>query len=759
MATQITALFKDAGQAIEEGRFATALDVIRKVRTLPGYERSPMSVEMQIKLLPHCPKVTLRGGWLVRTFTGHKGMVKSVSLSADGRLALSGANETARLWEVDTGRCLHIFEGHRNEVGSVSLSADGHLALSGSIDGVKVWNVATGRYQSTFEGHSAGITCVSVSPDGRVALSGSYDETLQLWEVATGRYLRIFERDGQKQLVPSVGMSADGRFAISAGSLDKTVPLWEVATGRCLRTFQGHTNIVFFVSLSADGHLALCADLDKTVRLWEVATGRCLRTFQIAFDQLSLSADGRWILSTSDGNIQVWEVASGRCLRTFQMDSGVVISASLSTDGRWILSGSLDGPLDLWELDWELESHDPADWDAGAQPYLEIFLTQHVPYAGVLPQGREPSEQEIQQALTRRGRPSWTEQDFQELIRQLQYAGYGWLRPEGVRNKLEELAASWQGPPLLPGESFSWHNLEEAILDRTEGYHQVIETLKTYMQKTEEERCQKAITVQGASTLRQRYRVLHPFKNTSFATFYTAEDIQFNNRPVIVKTPLVETLSPQQIVEETNRFVHEAFMLSLLSHPQIPRLCDVFVENEHWYYIIDFIEGDTLLAYLDQARDKCLPTDEVIRIGIQLCTVLNYLHTCQPPIIFRDLKPKSIMRTPDENFYLFDFKIARYFKPGQAKDTIALGAPGYAAPEQYGKAQTTPRSDIYSLGVTLHQLLTGRDPAEAPFWFAPFEHQPVQLKELIFQMLEVSSDKRPESMAVIRSRLQQIARG
>src|SRR5438876_3995810 len=109
--------------------------------------------------------------------------------------------------------------------------------------------------------------------------------------------------------------------------------------------------------------------------------------------------------------------------------------------------------------------------------------------------------------------------------------------------------------------------------------------------------------------------------------------------------------------------------------------------------------------------------EEALDAGMQLCSVLGYLHACQPPIIFRDLKPANIMRTAESNLYLIDFGIARHFKPGQARDTVAFGSPGYAAPEQYGQAQTTPRSDIYSLGAILHQLLSGNDPSVAPFRF------------------------------------------
>src|SRR5260370_26107433 len=103
---------------------------------------------------------------------------------------------------------------------------------------------------------------------------------------------------------------------------------------------------------------------------------------------------------------------------------------------------------------------------------------------------------------------------------------------------------------------------------------------------------------------------------------------------------------------------------------------------------------------------------EVLDIGIQLCKVLNSLHMRQPPVIFRDVKPANIMRNPRGHIYLIDFGIARQFTPGQARDTGPLGSPGYATPEQYGKAQTTVQTDVYGLVATLQTLLTGKVPFE-----------------------------------------------
>lgn len=206
-------------------------------------------------------------------------------------------------------------------------------------------------------------------------------------------------------------------------------------------------------------------------------------------------------------------------------------------------------------------------------------------------------------------------------------------------------------------------------------------------------------------------------------------------------------------------------MLSRLKHFSLPGIHTHFTDPEHWYMVMDFIEGETLEDYIAHADaplngTRCLPLLEVLAIGMQLCTVLGYLHMQEPSIVFRDLKPANIMRVSDGHLYLIDFGIARHFKHGQAKDTIPLGSPGYAAPEQYGRTQTTPRADIYSLGAVLHQLISGDDPSETPFHFAHLltVDDPVlaTLDELLLQMVERDERNRPASITIVKRRLQQI---
>jgi protein kinase-like protein len=176
---------------------------------------------------------------------------------------------------------------------------------------------------------------------------------------------------------------------------------------------------------------------------------------------------------------------------------------------------------------------------------------------------------------------------------------------------------------------------------------------------------------------------------------------------------------------------------------------------------MSFIQGETLQDYMKYIPDGKLPLEEALKIGTELCSVLHYLHTYQPPIIFRDLKPSNIMRDKNGHTYLIDFGIARHFKPGQEKDTASYASAGYAAPEQYGRAQTTPRSDIYSLGATLYQLISGFAPTQSPFRLPPLQSLvptlPPRLATLITNMLDLEENRRPVDMMAVKQELQAIA--
>jgi hypothetical protein len=150
--------------------------------------------------------------------------------------------------------------------------------------------------------------------------------------------------------------------------------------------------------------------------------------------------------------MRVWNVAIGQCAQVL-VGLDTIYAVAFSADCRWALSGQGGDLLTLWELDWEFEIRKPVDWDEEARCHLETFLTLHTPYAARLPREREPTKEEVSLALTRRGRPSWSEEDFQKLLQTLACAGYGWLRPEGVCCELDNMETAWEGPPPLPSGS------------------------------------------------------------------------------------------------------------------------------------------------------------------------------------------------------------------------------------------------------------------------------------------------------------------
>jgi eukaryotic-like serine/threonine-protein kinase len=261
--------------------------------------------------------------------------------------------------------------------------------------------------------------------------------------------------------------------------------------------------------------------------------------------------------------------------------------------------------------------------------------------------------------------------------------------------------------------------------------------------------------------LHHRYRIINQVGTGGFGVVYKAVDLAYADQLVAIKAINLDGLRPQEVIEAIDAFNREVLMLSHLSHPNLPRIYDHYATSEFCYMVMEFIKGETIEQYANRAPEGRLPLSEVLDIAIQLCTVLDYLHSQQPPVIFRDLKPSNVMRTPRGHIYLIDFGIARHFKPGQAKDTAALGSPGYAAPEQYGRAQTTPRSDIYSLGALLHHLLTTYDPTENPFQFMPLRLNShlamIELAALVMQMVELDAHLRPASMTIIKQELQRIA--
>lgn len=216
-----------------------------------------------------------------------------------------------------------------------------------------------------------------------------------------------------------------------------------------------------------------------------------------------------------------------------------------------------------------------------------------------------------------------------------------------------------------------------------------------------------------------RYQVLRLLGQGGMAAVYQVMDTRLGGKILAMKEMSDAALTdPADKAYAIAAFRQEAELLAQLDHPNIPKVTDFFTEGGKHYIVMEFVQGETLEARL--ARGPRCSEVEVRAWAVQLGEVLAYLHSQNPPVVFRDLKPANIMLTPQGQVKLIDFGIARLFKTGKSGDTQQMGTPGYASPEQYKPGeQTDGRSDIYSLGVVLHEALTGYNPASTPFKLPP----------------------------------------
>lgn len=212
-----------------------------------------------------------------------------------------------------------------------------------------------------------------------------------------------------------------------------------------------------------------------------------------------------------------------------------------------------------------------------------------------------------------------------------------------------------------------------------------------------------------------KYEILTLIGKGGMSKVYLARDKRLNKQWAVKEIQKNARDENDEAVSQSA--IAEANMIKSLDHPYIVRITDIIEFEDVIYIVEDFVEGQTLGELL--AKEGPQPQERVVKWAIQLCEALEYLHTREHPIIYRDMKPANVMlRTEGDSWEndkikIIDFGIARTYKEDNVEDTKSLGTRGYAAPEQFGgQGQTDARTDIYCLGKTLYHLLTGKYPYE-----------------------------------------------
>lgn len=209
-----------------------------------------------------------------------------------------------------------------------------------------------------------------------------------------------------------------------------------------------------------------------------------------------------------------------------------------------------------------------------------------------------------------------------------------------------------------------------------------------------------------------KYEVREEIDRGSMGVVYLGHD-PYINRPVALKVAFVDSLNDPESGERYRKmFFNEAHTAGLLTHPNVINIYDAGVDDDNCYIVMEYIEGgNTLKPYC--SSDNLLPINSVVEIIFKCANALDYAH--RQGVVHRDIKPSNILSTPDHDVKIGDFSIAHIYKADSTTTQMSgmMGSPRYMSPEQLREEHVTSQSDIFSLGIVMYELLTGRQPFPA----------------------------------------------
>lgn len=235
-----------------------------------------------------------------------------------------------------------------------------------------------------------------------------------------------------------------------------------------------------------------------------------------------------------------------------------------------------------------------------------------------------------------------------------------------------------------------------------------------------------------------RYYVLEKIGSGGSSDVYKVRDVYLGTFYAMKRYITSDPANKDNLLEGMEK---ELNALKHCSHPVLPKIFNLIKEEESFFLIMEYVQGINLKEYV--VKNGTMKTKMLKNVMEQVCSGLYYLHSLEPPVIYRDLKPSNIMLKDDGNIKLIDFGIAKRYSRDVA-DEVALGSKGFAAPEQYGDAKgvglfnTDIRTDIYGIGTTMYYLLTKKIYRENVFSFRVRG----KIKRIIKKCTQINPDRR-----------------
>ncbi|CAK9107039.1 unnamed protein product [Durusdinium trenchii] len=316
------------------------------------------------------------------TLEGHDGPVNAAAFNNPlGDRIVTGSGKLARLWDANSGQCLHVLKGHEGRITCASFNLQSSVLCTGSSDGgLKLWDVEIGLAILSLRGHSGDISSVSFSTDGEKILSGSFDNTAKIWDVRTGKCLHTLSghgseikskqlQDGHRGYISAASFDFAGHLCLT-GSFDGTCKLWRVKNGRCMDTLRGHNmekkgqvdrpsgiHPVLHACFNPVGDRFATCSTDCNILVYRVADeegGQVMTALVCKLNgagpvsKVQFSPNGRKLISISDRSCRLWSIKEGTCLQVLEGHGDEILDCTFDYEGDTIITGSKDNTCRIW---------------------------------------------------------------------------------------------------------------------------------------------------------------------------------------------------------------------------------------------------------------------------------------------------------------------------------------------------------------------------------------------------------------------------